>query len=284
MKQYKYEKALHGNQKYPVAIYSEDTYGAQAHYHKEYEIYYLSKGSITLGIDGYERKITAGEVVFIDPYTEHSYFKTGEDFHYYALLFDSNILGGDDDPAKLSFESVRFNRYISLSEEILSRIPALLKADREHIFGNEILMKLFIFSIINHLIATNQYSIISGMNHQSGERSKAVSLATDYINLHYKEQIKIEDILGLVKYSQSHFMRVFKAETGYTLTNYINHVRIEKACLELLYSSKSLTEVAIGNGFSTPQYFSKIFAEIMSQTPKQFRNHAKGLIAPPIDL
>ena len=109
-------------------------------------------------------------------------------------------------------------------------------------------------------------------------------MATDYINLHYKEQIKTEDILSVVKYSQSHFMRVFKAETGYTLTNYINHIRVEKACLELLYSSKSLTEVAIGNGFSTPQYFSKIFTQIMKQTPRQFRSRAKGLIAPPIGI
>lgn len=280
----RYEKAQHGDQQYPVAIYSEDLYGAEAHYHKEYEVFYLSKGSLTLGIDGYERRLTEGEVVFIDPYTEHSYYNNGERFHYYALLFDSDILGTDDDPAKISFESVRFNRYISLSDEILSRIPALLKADREHIFGNEILMKLFIFSIINHLIATNQFSLISNMGHISKGCSKAVSLATDYINLHYKEQIKTEDILNVVKYSQSHFMRVFKAETGYTLTNYINHIRVEKACLELLYSSKSLTEVAIGNGFSTPQYFSKIFTQIMKQTPRQFRSRAKGLIAPPIGI
>ena len=280
----KYEQLPHGTDKFPVAIFSEVTYGAFPHHHKEYEILYLAKGKMRFGIDNYEHTISEGDVVFIEPYTSHSFTSDGEDFHYYALLFDPVILGGDDDPARESFESVRFNRYVSLSGDILSRIPALFKADSERIFGREILMKLFIYSIINHLIATHQFSVIGGLMPAQDGCSHAVSAATEYIGLNYREQIKIEDIISLVKYSQSHFMRIFKRETGCSITEYINRVRVEKACLDLIYSQKSLTEIAIGNGFSTPQYFSKVFSGIMNTTPSQFRSGAKSLIAPPIDI
>lgn len=280
----KYEQLPHGTDKFPVAIFSEVIYGALPHHHKEYEVFYLAKGKMRFAIDNYEHMLSEGDVVFIEPYTSHSFSPDGDDFHYYAILFDSSILGGKDDPACETFESVRFNRYVSLSEDILLRIPTLCKADSERIFGREILIKLFIYSIINHLIATHQFSVISDLRPMQGECSYAVSAATEYIGLNYREQIKVEDIISLVKYSQSHFMRLFKRETGYSITEYINHVRVEKACLDLIYSRKSLTDIAIGNGFSTPQYFSKVFSGIMNTTPSQFRSGAKSLIAPPIDI
>lgn len=280
----KYEERPHGTAKYPVAIFSEITYGASLHHHREYEVIYLAKGKMLFGIDNYEHTIVEGDVIFIEPYTSHSFFSDGGEFHYYALLFDSSILGNEDDPARKSFESVRFNRYVSLSDEILSRIPALLKADRENVFGNEILMKLFIFSIINHLMATRQFTTVSNFEPVQKGSSQAVNTAIEYIALNYREQIRLENILALVKYSQSHFMRVFKQETGYSLTEYINRFRVEKACLELMYSSKSLTDIAIGNGFSTLQYFSKVFSGIMQVSPKQFRSRSKSLIAPPPEI
>ena len=280
----KYEQLPHGTDKFPVAIFSEATYGALPHHHKEYEILYLAKGKMRFGIDNYEHTISEGDVIFIEPYTSHSFAPDGKDFHYYALLFDPAILGEKNDPARESFESVRFNRYVSLSGDILSRIPALFKANSERIFGREILMKLFIYSIINHLIATHQFSATGSLKPAQDGCSHAVSAATEYIGLNYREQIKIEDIISLVKYSQSHFMRLFKKETGYSITEYINHVRVEKACLDLMYSQKSLTEIAINNGFSTPQYFSKVFSGIMNTTPSRFRIGAKSLIAPPIDI
>lgn len=280
----KYEQLPHGTDKFPAAIFSEITYGASPHHHKEYEILFLARGRMRFGIDSYEHVISEGDVVFIEPYTSHSFTSDGEDFHYYALLFDPSILGERDDPARKTVESVRFNRYVSLSGDILSRIPALFKADSERIFGREILMKLFIYSIINHLIATHQFSVISDLKPAQDGCSHAVSVAAEYIGLNYREQIRIEDIISLVKYSQSHFMRLFKRETGYSITEYINHIRVEKACLDLMYSKKSLTDIAIGNGFSTPQYFSKVFSEVMNITPSQFRNNAKSLVAPPIEF
>lgn len=136
-------------------------------------------------------------------------------------------------------------------------------------------MKLFVYSTINHLIATHQFSVISSLKPLKDECSHAVSVATEYIGTNYREQIKIEDIINLVTYSQSHFLRLFKRETGYSILKYINHVRVEKACLDLMYSHKSLTEIAISNGFNTPQYFSRVFSDVMNVTPGQFRKRVK---------
>lgn len=280
----KYEQLPHGTDQFPAAIFSEAAYGAAWHHHKEFEMLYLAKGRMRLGIDSSEHVISEGDAVFIEPYASHSLYPDGEEFHYYAILFDPVILGGKKDPAREAFESVHFNRYVSLGEELLSRLPALIQADRERVFGREILMKLFIFSIIHHLIVTRQFSFISDLRPVKDACSHEVAVATEYIERNYREQIKLEDIVGLVKYSQSHFMRLFKLETGYSITGYINRVRVEKACLDLMYSQKRLTDIAICNGFSTPQYFSKVFSAVMGATPGRFRSRTRSLTMPPVDI
>lgn len=123
----KYEQLPHGTNRFPVAIFSEVNHGARPHHHKEYEILYLAKGRMRLWIDNDEHIMSEGDVIFVEPYTSHSFSSDGEGFHFYALLFDPSILGVKNDPVLETFESVRFNRYVSLSEDLLSRIPALFK-------------------------------------------------------------------------------------------------------------------------------------------------------------
>ena len=56
---------------------------------------------------------------------------------------------------------------------------------------------------------------------------------------------------------------------------YVNKYRIERACLELLYSKKNITEIASDFGFNNIQYFSRVFKQYMNCTPKQFQKNGK---------
>ena len=130
------------------------------------------------------------------------------------------------------------------------------------------------FSVMNGIeisdkIYTNQKHSIS-----------AIDVSLKYIRDHYREPITMDDLLEVTNYSKSHFIRLFKKHTGMNLTDYINKYRIEKSCLELIYSSKNITEIATGNGFNTVQYFSKIFKTYMNCTPKKYQKEGKNIIIP----
>ena len=60
-------------------------------------------------------------------------------------------------------------------------------------------------------------------------------------------------------------------------TDYLNRFRVEKACRDLIYSNKNVTQVATENGFNNIQYFSKIFKKYMECTPKQYQKQWKAL-------
>ena len=74
--------------------------------------------------------------------------------------------------------------------------------------------------------------------------------------------------------SLSRFSHVFRAATGLTPLNYLNRIRIDKAKELLLNTSLSVAEISEITGFSSQNYFSRLFKKQVGQSPTQFlRSH-----------
>ena len=157
----------------------------------------------------------------------------------------------------------------------------IAELEKNNIFGKELFVKSVLFDIMMHVISTKQYVEITNKSEISATRSvSAIDSALYYIREHYRDNITMEDILQISSYSKSHFIRLFKSTTGMNVTDYINKYRIEKSCLDLIYTDKNITEIATENGFNTVQYFSKTFKNYMNCTPKQYQKNGRSIIVP----
>lgn len=277
------ERIYKGSENFPIGIFSQTSYISEPHHHIEYEIFYMQQGEAIIGIDNMELQLKAGNVVFINPGTTHYVTKAreGKNFHYYALAFDSSVLGRDGDAIRNIFDSIRISRCITLPENILKQIVKTADAEKKQIFGRELFEKTLLFEIITYVVQSKQYVEITGtgtnkMNHGIS----AIDVSLKYIHDHYRELITMDDLLKITTYSKSHFIRLFKKYTGMNLTDYINKYRIEKSCLDLLYTNKNITEIATENGFNTVQYFSKIFKSYMNCTPKRYQKEGRNIMIP----
>lgn len=92
-----------------------------------------------------------------------------------------------------------------------------------------------------------------------------------YITEHCAEDISLEALASLVHLSPTYLSRLFKRETGETLSAYIQDVRIERAKNLLCTTSMKIYEVAEQVGFSDPVYFSRTFKKATGVKPKDFR-------------
>ena len=63
----------------------------------------------------------------------------------------------------------------------------------------------------------------------------------------------------------------FKAETGYTLHEYLLHRRIEEAVRRLTETKDDITSIAHQLGFSSSQYFATVFRRETGTTPGVYR-------------
>ena len=107
---------------------------------------------------------------------------------------------------------------------------------------------------------------------QKNEISKCTSKAMLYIEINYhNKNLNVKDIANASLSSVSWLSTCFKKETGYSLKEYIIKVRIDHAKELLRQGNNRVYEVADMVGFSSGQYFSKVFYKYTMQLPNQFR-------------
>ena len=71
--------------------------------------------------------------------------------------------------------------------------------------------------------------------------------------------------------TESRFSRFFRRATGNTFTDFVNHVRINRACQFLMESDRQSTSIAYDVGFNNIANFNRRFLDIKGMTPREFR-------------
>lgn len=107
------------------------------------------------------------------------------------------------------------------------------------------------------------------------DASPPIISAIHYIREHINQPLQADDIAAYVNLSTSYFLKRFKAETGFGLSEFIMNTKIDEACILLSYTDKSLTEISNYLYFSSQSYFQNVFKKITGITPGQYRNTKK---------
>ncbi len=101
--------------------------------------------------------------------------------------------------------------------------------------------------------------------------SEMIGQVINYIDFHVQEPLGLKYISERFSLNPSYLSRLFKKETGKTLTNYINEKRIHDSLIYLAATNLPIQEVAARVGIMDENYFSRIFKKIMNLTPREYR-------------
>lgn len=101
--------------------------------------------------------------------------------------------------------------------------------------------------------------------------SRQVTECIDYILEHLDTRIRMEDLCRHTGRSPSHLSRMFKGETGLTVTEYILKRKLETACNMLDYSSHPVSWISDTLAFPSESYFCRVFKAEYGITPGAYR-------------
>ncbi|PAW63193.1 MAG: hypothetical protein B9S34_14760 [Opitutia bacterium Tous-C1TDCM] len=99
-----------------------------------------------------------------------------------------------------------------------------------------------------------------------------LSIAIRYISQHYADRITNEDLARVCGLSVRAFERQFQAAYNSSPHDYIRQLRVRMSCSALVFSRKTLAEVASAYGFADQSHFTKEFRKFMTETPRAYRN------------
>ena len=95
-----------------------------------------------------------------------------------------------------------------------------------------------------------------------------------WLDEHYQEKFRLDALALELGKSRSYVSRKFHAETGEKIHDYLNTIRLRKACECLLHTDASVREIAARVGFSDVTWFISAFRKGIGETPLQYRkNH-----------
>lgn len=104
----------------------------------------------------------------------------------------------------------------------------------------------------------------------AGSYSRHVSQAIHFILERYQGYITLEMAAGAIGLNPSYLSRLFKEETQYTFSEYVNRVRIDAGKKLLESGQYSIKQISSQVGFSTYNYFFKVFKELTGMTPHAY--------------
>jgi AraC-like DNA-binding protein len=86
------------------------------------------------------------------------------------------------------------------------------------------------------------------------------------------QAITVRELADRLHISPCYFCKLFRKQTGFTLTEYRTQLKIEAAKRLLLNQHMRVSEVAFEAGFDSIPYFNRVFRRMVGCSPTQFRS------------
>ncbi len=100
---------------------------------------------------------------------------------------------------------------------------------------------------------------------------KNVIATIEYIESHLHEKPDLETIAEAVHYSKYHLHRMFTDTVGMTIRTYVQRRRLTEAAKLLVFSDRTILEIALAAGYESRQSFTDIFKAMYKKPPNQYR-------------
>jgi len=100
---------------------------------------------------------------------------------------------------------------------------------------------------------------------------RPITEAKHYIQQHYQEALRLEDVSTAVGFNATYFSTLFKKETGQNFMDYLTELRISKAKELLCGEELSVQDVAEQVGYRDLKYFSRLFKKLTGVSPSDYK-------------
>ncbi len=192
--------------------------------------------------------------------------------HFFFLFFHPSEVSGEDSffrevtPWLAGFRILRAGQ----TPEIRSLLSKLREESSDGRFGARAKMNALARCLVVEVVRNmeDDHRLVPVV-----QRSKAyiTNQAKEFVAKNFRDAIRLSDVAQWVNLSEEYLCRIFRAETGTTLFDFINAYRVECSKEALLRSTDSVSRVGELFGFSSGTLFARQFRRHAGMTPTEYR-------------
>ena len=262
------------------------------HTHDFIEIVYVYDGKGYHIYNNVTYPVSKGELYIINSRTPHCFYPTdksnSEHLVVYNLCFLPEFISSINIHLPILVELTDIMLYKSLYPDEIIYSPDLklsgsMRTKIEQLYEKMYLeftskginyVELLRLSLCELLLKIHRFY---QQNHASPEsavikyRHQLIPDCIQYLRENYSKKVTIEELSNNFFLSKSYLSSLFKKATGSGVVEYLQHIRIERACELLTNTTLSITEISTQVGYTDYRFFNKSFKKITGVTAHEYR-------------
>ncbi len=252
-------------------------YRFKMHSHKHIELNYVLQGSCIMRLENELLKLNQNNSILVFPDSKHDFFvdsKIGVKIVQLEFQIDEQVF---DSLKEIQKSELSFLLNIKKGDETYIKIPntpeigncmeRIIKENRLKRDNYQSLSKLYFIELV---ILLSRY--INRQIYVEGKlENEYLSKAIKIIHANYCTGFSISEIAKECNISSRYLQKLFNKHLESTPQEYGNNLKIRKAIELLADRDIPVKEIAYTLGYSTPQYFSRLFKLKYGFSPQTYR-------------
>ncbi|MCY9662247.1 AraC family transcriptional regulator [Paenibacillus chondroitinus] len=295
MKKQLYEAIQYPDEAFPYIMYTHTNHGSvplgrgvnDLHWHEELQMTLVTKGKLTIQINGIDYELSTGQAIFINKSVLHIVTHLTPDGEYVSFNFPEKLLAFYSDSAMERNYVLPYTNSYLLSLEIrgnaaweheILQILYDMKKEFEWKKNWGWQYEISIKTVKLWLILISNISLPSeeAAKHSRLQQER-LQLMLSFIHQNYTNNLTLKEIADAAHLSVSECTRGFKKSIHITPYDYLIKYRIKKSCVLLASTEYTITEIARRVGFNHVNHFIQSFKKHRGLTPKEFRSSSSSI-------
>lgn len=241
------------------------------YWQKDLQLIFIISGAVIVTLQGKTKKFTKTQTFIINSNELYSLLPETEETELLVLHLDVNFI----DKYIKNFSTTQFNLdsinnnsedFKTLSSYLGKILFIFKNADND--YKAKILTCAFELTefLMKNYIKTNE-----NFPDKNLEENRKITKISDFIETNYAEPISLKILGETFNLNPQYISRFFKKSVGMGFQDYLNSLRVKKSINDLLYSTTSILEIALINGFNEGKTYTRAFKKEYGMNPAEFR-------------
>ena len=257
-------------------IHESNSEPREQHYHQNLDLLYVLAGSVDVVIDDKVFHLKEEDMILINSNKRHKFENSG---NLLAIRFaiDYYLLSQTVGTTQMLFLCNSAVDKNSAYDKLRHQMKEIIRyyyteGNKDKCYLQALYYQMLHVLIANFMVKTEETRVLFD-NDAEKER---ISEIQSYIQGHYQAAISLNDLAEQMFLTPAYLSKYIKKKFGMTFVEYLNNIRLFHAVDELIYTNKSLTHIAMDNGFCTSAAFNKSFKKVFNVSPGEYRKTAEN--------
>ena len=263
---------------YNIKAYEKDGFYLPWHMHDSYELTLIQRGSGQRLVGNHIEAFSSGDMVLLGPNLPHAWKNHSKEGQSPVRALTLKIFS--DHPLLQLAQLPNMQPVMRMLEsagrglQVTGRLRDTIAMRLRDLLGlTEYKQPAAILDILTRLSESpDTRELLPGKSpHYTARESGGTTRVIDYIFEHHGEALNSNILAKIAGIHPSSLGRMFRRNTGFPPTEFINQVRINYACQLLQETGLPILEISLRCGYDNLSWFNRVFRKYRSCTPREYR-------------